>query len=135
IGGNSTSGWQIGFQSEVMNQGAGAFEIRGHRSSTTQPNMTGDQVIYQSGGGTRTVPGVGTLHYEIDPTHQHWHFEPFDHYELRRLDGTLVGADVKQGFCLGDNQPEGGPGPHVYGYSVDPTWCKHNQPTALSVIE
>jgi Lysyl oxidase len=136
IGGNSTSGWQIGFQSEVMNQGSGPFEIHGHRSSTTQANMTADQIIYQSPSGTRMVPGVGTLHYEVDPTHQHWHFQPFDHYELRTLDGTLIGTDVKQGFCLGDNAREGATGNPVYGFTAATSgYCKQNQPDALDITE
>lgn len=135
IGGSASTGWQIGFQSEVMNQGAGPLEIHGHRSSD-QALMTADQVIYQSDGGApRTVPGVGDLHYETGFGHEHWHFEPFDHYELRTLAGALVGTDQKQGFCLGDNKFEGGPGPHVYGYSVDPTWCQKNNPSALQVTE
>jgi Lysyl oxidase len=133
IGGNSTSGWQIGFQSEVMNQGDGALEIHGHRNTTGDP-MIADQVIYQSSpSGTRTVPGVGTLHYETGFGHNHWHFEPFDHYELRKLDGTLVGTDVKQGFCLGDNVNEGGGSP-VYTVSAY-TWCEQNNPSALAVTE
>jgi Lysyl oxidase len=128
IGGGSGN-WQIGFLSEVVNRG-GNLEIHGHRASASG-NMTADQVIYQTQGGTRTVAGVGDLHYETGFGHQHWHFEPFDHYEIRKLDGTLIGTDQKEGFCLGDNNNHGGGGA-VYN---DPSFCQQNNPGALSLTE
>jgi hypothetical protein len=122
-----SGGGQIVFQSEVTNVGSGPLEVHGHRSSTSG-NMTADQIIH-NGGSTTTVAGIGDLHYETGFGHQHWHFEPFDHYELRTLDGTLVGTDVKQGFCLGDNNNHGG------GSRVFTDFCKQNQPDALEVTE
>ena len=112
IGGGSGD-WQIGFLSEVVNRGSGPLEIHGHRSGTSG-NMTADQIIYMSDGTKQTVGGVGDLHYETGFGHQHWHFEPFDHYELRTLAGSLIGTDEKEGFCLGDNNNHGG-GSAVYG--------------------
>src|SRR5262249_1296403 len=100
IGGSAGAG-QIGFLSEVVNRGAGNLEIHGHRPATSG-NMPADQIVYRSDGTTRTVPAVGDLHFETTFGHHHWHFEPFDHYEVRRLDGTLIGTDKKEGFCLGD---------------------------------
>ena len=50
-----------------------------------------------------SVPGVGSLRYVVDPTHQHWHLTPFMRYELRRArDFRLARPDAKSGFCLGD---------------------------------
>jgi hypothetical protein len=54
---------------------------------------------------------------------------PFNHYELHKLDGTLVGTDVKQGFCLGDNESHGG----LTRFFTD--WCRQNHPEALEVTE
>ena len=42
------------------------------------------------------------LSYVQSETHRHWHFPGFERYELRRLDGGLVGRDRKTGFCLRD---------------------------------
>ncbi|MGZ4203185.1 MAG: lysyl oxidase family protein, partial [Thermoleophilaceae bacterium] len=118
-----SGGGQIVFQSEVTNVGSGPLEVHGHRSSTSG-NMTADQIV-----GSTTIGGIGDLHYETGFGHQHWHFEPFDHYELRTLGGVLVGSDVKQGFCLGDNNNHGG------GSRVFTDFCKQNQPDALEVTE
>ncbi len=90
--------------------------------------MTADQLI-GCRTARRTFGGIGDLHYETGFGHQHWHFEPFDHYELRTLGGVLVGSDVKQGFCLGDNNNHGG------GSRVFTDFCKQNQPDALEVTE
>jgi hypothetical protein len=133
--GGGAGNWQIGFQSEVSNQGLGAFEVRGHRSSTNEPLMTADQAIYMSDGSVTVVPNIGNLHFAVDPTHQHWHFMPFDHYELRTLAGSLVGTDVKQGFCLGDNDRAGSALSPAYGSSIDSTWCQKYNTQALSVTE
>ena len=132
IGGGS-GGWQIGFLSEVVNRGSGPLEIHGHRSGTSG-NMTADQIIYMSDGTKQTVGGVGDLHYETGFGPRHWHFEPFDHYELRTLAGSLIGTDEKEGFCLGDNNNHGG-GSAVYGATVEPTFCQQNNPSALSLTE
>ena len=63
--------------------GSGPLEVHGHRSSTSG-NMTADQIVQHA--TATTAGGIGDLHYETGFGHQHWHFEPFDHYELRTLD-------------------------------------------------
>jgi Lysyl oxidase len=122
------NGSNISFDSEVVNTGSGRLWVHGHRSSTSG-NMTADQIVQMSDGSTQTIPAIGELHYETAFGHQHWHFEPFDHYQLRRLDGTVVGTDVKQGFCLGDNEAQGG------GARFFTDWCRQNHPEALEVTE
>jgi Lysyl oxidase len=129
IGGGSGN-WQIGFLSEVVNRGSGNLEIHGHRA-TTSGNMTADQIVYKTDGTTRTIGGVGDLHYETGFGHKHWHFEPFDHYEIRTVAGALIGTDEKEGFCLGDNNNHGG-GSAVYD---DPSFCQQNNPSALELTE
>jgi hypothetical protein len=43
------------------------------------------------------------MRYEPHPPHYHWHFTPFERYELRTArDHRLVGTDRKTGFCLID---------------------------------
>jgi hypothetical protein len=75
---------------------------------------------------------VGDLHFQT--AHNHWHFEPFDHYELHRLDGTLVGSDVKQGFCLGDNRHAFGSGAAVYTEAAN-HYCEQGNTGAQRVTE
>jgi hypothetical protein len=93
--------FQVGFTSIVGNVGEGALEIHGIGLGN-QGDMTAYQVIHMSDGPPtedHSVP-VGVVHFETDPTHDHWHFQPFDDYELRSLDGSHVYSDQKEGFCL-----------------------------------
>jgi hypothetical protein len=117
------------FDSQVINRGNGPLTIHGHRPSNNGQNMTADQLVNLAGGGTETIAAIGQLHYETSFGHQHWHFMPFNHYELHKLDGTLVGTDVKQGFCLGDNDSEGGLN------RVFTDWCRQNHPEETNVTE
>jgi hypothetical protein len=93
--------FQVGFTSIVGNVGEGPMEIHG-----TGPglgvDMTAHQVVYMSDASPKVeLPDqIGVVHFETDPTHDHWHFQPFDDYELRSLDGSQVYADQKEGFCL-----------------------------------
>lgn len=60
--------------------------------------------------------GEGDLHlgdpsgnplFQYSPCHQHFHFESYAYYELRKLDGTVVAPGRKQAFCLLDYSPLG----------------------------
>jgi hypothetical protein len=127
--GGSSGAWQIGFLSEVVNRGSGPLEIRGSGPGGQQ-NMVATQFVL-NGGSMQPDGVVGDLHYETGFGHKHWHFEPFDHYELRSLSGVLIGTDEKEGFCLGDNNNHGG-GSAVYD---DPSFCQQNNPNATSLTE
>jgi Lysyl oxidase len=123
--------WAISFQSDVANVGQGPLEVRGHRDPG-QANMTASQWANIAGSTSMQDLGVvGDLHFQV--SHDHWHFEPFDHYELRRLDGSLAASDVKQGFCLGDNEDHGGGPPH-YTEAFN-GYCAHGNTGATDLIE
>ncbi len=95
-------GFHLGFTSAVDNLGRGPLRIRGWRPVASR-TMRADQVIELRGGGTLVLRGVGRLRYQSHPPHRHWHFRPFESYELRRAsDHTLAGRDRKSGFCLID---------------------------------
>jgi hypothetical protein len=82
------------FGSAVDNVGPGELVVVGRRVGE---EMRTWQVV-----GNRRYPLRVRLRYVRSETHQHWHFPAFERYELRRLDGTLVGRDRKTGFCLRD---------------------------------
>ena len=86
--------------------------------------MRMDQVVVGSGGRTRDIVGVGHGYYSVP--HAHWHFVPFEQYELRRLDGSLVARDHKVGFCIGT---------HLTTAAVLRRLCAHGKPKALYVRE
>jgi hypothetical protein len=96
------------FASAVANVGAGPLVIEGRRTSTAQPRMTADQLVFHADGSTQTIRRVGRLRYVVSPDHEHWHLLDFDRYELRRAsDFTRVVRDRKTGFCLGDRYAVG----------------------------
>jgi hypothetical protein len=93
----------LGFASAVDNVGAGPLRIRGVRGPG-KAIMRAHQLVELRGGGISVYQDVGALRYTPHPPHFHWHFAPFERYELRRADDhALVGRDRKSGFCLADH--------------------------------
>jgi TolB protein len=94
---------RLGFASAVDNVGTGPALVRGYRAPTAA-TMRADQVVALPDGSLRTYREVGELRYTPHPPHYHWHYQPFERYELRRAsDFTLVARDRKSGFCLADH--------------------------------
>jgi hypothetical protein len=133
----------VGFISAADNIGAGPLIVRGSRSSTSVPTMRAEQVIMRSDGSEQIVESVGELKYIANPTHHHWHLQPFMRYELRRAsDYRLMRPDQKQGFCLGDRYPAPWDTDHklppLPGKPAKPFYiqeCGDNEPQALNVEE
>jgi hypothetical protein len=126
--------FRLGFASAVENVGAGPLLIVGHRSSTDEAAMRADQILRLRGGGTRTVPDVGVLRYVVSATHEHWHLERFDRYELRPVGAVSpLLEDRKTGFCLGDRYRV----PSVPKIARLPrqTLCGPGEPELLRVVE
>lgn len=118
--------WHLGFLSSVANVGTAPLLVTASRASRSAPTMTAWQVV-----GRKRVGRVGVLHYVTDPTHAHWHLQPFETYELRRLsDASLVAVVQKEGFCLSDSAalPNAGPRRHV-------ALCGKNRPDLLRLGE
>jgi Lysyl oxidase len=139
--------FQLGFSSTVGNVGAGPIEIHGVLGADA-PDMTAYQVIHMSDGSTTQDTGhpIGLVHYDTDPTHDHWHFQPFDDYELRTLSGTLVAPDQKEGFCLINSLPvpvgtplagpAGSQNDYNIGSETDGTYfCHKGHPEATEITE
>jgi TolB protein len=92
--------FRLGFASLTENRGVGPLVIRGVRRGRA---MRAHQVVELRGGGTRVVPGVGLMHYELHDPHFHWHLQSFVTYTLRRAEGGgAPRRDRKTGFCLID---------------------------------
>jgi len=89
------------FTSTMVNIGAGHFELKGHRASTSQP-MAIEQWIYTD--HTRSTPS------SIIPTpavamwsgdgHSHWHVQEMMRFDL--WDGATTARGAKIGFCFLD---------------------------------
>ena len=89
------------FTSEILNYGAGPFEIRGSRASTSAP-FDIDQMVYRSDGTIRRVQTNATVVYAGDG-HDHYHVRRMMSYHLWSTRGTL--RDRKIGFCFFDTTP------------------------------
>ena len=124
--------YRLGFDSGAGNSGAGPLIVQGHGDGSGA-DMSATQVIENSDGTTTTRPGVGVLHFDTDPTHNHWHYLGFESYQLvRPADRAVVAPDHKEGFCLTDDywvqgQPPGG--------AVFTDDCGSGQPNATDITE
>ena len=99
----SPDGPLLGFRSAVANLGRGPLVVDARRPSRRSAAMRADQVVRREGRPAVRRRAVGRLTYARAPDHAHWHFAPFERYELRRADGSgEVVRSAKQGFCLGD---------------------------------
>jgi len=121
---------ELRFSNRVANIGAGPMELRGVLDPDTNTTIA-YQRIYRSDGST-TDREAGR--FVFDGHHDHWHFDDFASYELRRSKasgtvGEMVAGSTKVTFCLMDSErvPDfvGGPeapqffcSPEVQGISV-----------------
>jgi hypothetical protein len=94
----------LGFASAVDNVGTGPAWIRGTRRVGQKVTMDADQLVHLRSGAVRVYANAGELRYTPHPPHYHWHYLPFERYELRRAsDHALIARDHKTGFCLADH--------------------------------
>jgi lysyl oxidase len=111
------------FGSAVDNVGQGALVVEGRRVGGV---MRAWQIV-----GRRRYRLAVPLRYVRSETHQHWHLTGFERYELRRTDGSLIGRDLKTGFCLRDAY-------ETRALNRRPLWageCGQGRPRASAVRE
>ena len=126
----------IAFTSSVENSGYGPLIVEGARASRRMETMNAEQLVRLRGGGFRRIVGVGRLRYNVDPSHSHWHLQPFEQYEVRTLDGRRIGRDHKSGFCLTSDHRSPLPTLGARGrHPVDRSDCGRDRPRALRVLE
>jgi hypothetical protein len=124
------------FTSSVENVGHGPLLVQGRRRSRRSPSMRADQLIQLQGGGFERVTGVGSLRYNVNPSHSHWHLLPFERYELRTLAGAQIVRDHKSGFCLTSDHRS--PLPTLGPPATQPikgSDCARDRPRALRLVE
>ena len=124
------------FTSSVENVGFGPLVVEGRRPARSVRIMRADQLVQLRTGGSERVRRVGRLRYNVNPSHSHWHLQPFEQYELRTLDGKRILRDHKNGFCLTSDHRSplptlGPPGTHP----IDKSDCGKDKPGALRVRE
>jgi Lysyl oxidase len=124
------------FATNVEDLGLGPLVVVGSRPNLRVKRTRAEQYVWRRGGGSVRVARVGRLHYNVNPSHQHWHLQPFEVYELRTLDGQRIVRDHKSGFCLSSDllseQPSLGP---IGTRPIGTTDCQRNNPRAKRVVE
>jgi hypothetical protein len=124
------------FSSNVENVGFAPLVVVGSRASTRVARMRAQQLIRLRRGGSRRIAGAGWMRFNVNPSHSHWHLQPFEQYELRTLGGRRILRDHKSGFCLTSDHrsplPTRGPaGTRPIGRNH----CAQGEPDALRVVE
>ena len=66
---------------------SGPVWIEGRRKPK-QATMTAWQLVRRSDGTMHQLPSAGYMRYDVAPTHSHWHFHPFERYELWKPGGS-----------------------------------------------
>jgi hypothetical protein len=119
------------FTAMMVNIGDGHFELRGRRTSTSQP-MVMRQQIFETRSRTspvaRTITTDAVAKYSGDG-HNHWHVQEMMRYDLWGATGNLRGAKV--GFCFLDSDPFRLSLPGAGGSYYRGSWCS-TDPNALS---
>ncbi|MGH2381042.1 MAG: S-layer homology domain-containing protein [Candidatus Limnocylindria bacterium] len=93
------------FTAMMVNIGEGHFELRGSRSSTSQP-MRMSQVLYQTTARNSPVARsfvTDAVSSYAGDGHNHWHVDEMMRYDMWGAGGTFRGAKV--GFCFLDSDP------------------------------
>jgi hypothetical protein len=87
------------FSATVWNAGDSPLVVDGFRRGG-QNLMDAYQYFFDAEGRQTGYQGVGHLHWDAKPSHQHWHFEDFARYSLLRRDKSEAAVSKKEAFCL-----------------------------------
>jgi hypothetical protein len=125
------------FLSAVENTGLGPLLVSGSRVSRAAAEMSADQLVRRVDGSAATYPMHSRLRFVVSETHRHWHLLGFESYEVRTVDGRVIGRDHKTGFCLGDRY-EVDARTRIPGEPSEAVWtqeCGRGQPDRLQIRE
>ena len=93
----------LDFAATVWVGGNGPLDVQGFRVNSS-PVMSAYQYFWQDGQVIGRVR-AGTMGFDSQPGHNHWHFEQFAAYRLLRPSGKLALRSQKTGFCIAPTDP------------------------------
>jgi hypothetical protein len=124
----------LNFGATVWIGGNGPLDVEGFRSNGS-PVMKAYQYFWENGrviGRAR----AGTMGFDSQKGHNHWHFEQFARYTLLNVNKSVAVASHKVGFCIGASDPVNLLAPHaVWQPPVIGLTGQCGSPTALWVRE
>lgn len=124
----------LGFGATVWVGGNGPLDVRGFRV-TGSPAMRAYQYFWKNGQVIGRV-SAGTMGFDSQHGHNHWHFQQFAAYRLLGAGKRLVIRSQKQGFCISPTDPVDLLAPHAVWQPPSIGLAGEcGQATALSVQE
>lgn len=108
----------VAFATVIVNRGDYALDLLHEPAPNPDAALqewSAAQCVGWVGPVCRERRSAGSFTYHSSPGHEHWHFDGFALYELRRLGadgspdfsfGGLIGEAEKVSFCLQDSQQE-----------------------------
>ncbi|MBZ5736665.1 lysyl oxidase family protein [Nocardioides mangrovi] len=88
------------FSATVWNAGDSPLVVDGFRNQDDQDLMDAYQYFFDADGNQVGYTPVGHMHWDADPSHNHWHFEDFARYSLLNSDLSQAVVSKKDAFCL-----------------------------------
>jgi lysyl oxidase len=101
----------LDFGATVWVGGNSPLDVEGFRTNGS-PIMQAYQYFWQNGHVIGRVR-AGTMGFDSNPTHSHWHFEQFARYALLDSAKNLVVRSHKVGFCIAPTDPVDLLAPHA----------------------
>ncbi len=94
---------QLNFSATVSNSGNAPLDVQGFRSHGS-PIMAAYQYFWDNGHVIGRAP-VGTMGFDTEHGHYHWHFQQFASYSLLTSARKLAAPSHKLGFCIAPTDP------------------------------
>jgi hypothetical protein len=91
------------FGATIWVGGNAPLDVEGFRDNSS-PEMPAYQYFSQDGRVIGRVQ-IGTMGFDSEPGHNHWHFQQFAEYQLLGADKKLVLRSQKVGFCIAPSDP------------------------------
>jgi hypothetical protein len=101
----------LNFGATVWVGGNSPLDVEGFRSNSS-PIMKAYQYFWRDGHVIGRVR-AGTMGFDSQHGHNHWHFEQFARYQLLDSARKLAVRSHKQGFCIGPSDPVDLLAPHA----------------------
>ena len=93
----------LDFAATVWIGGNGPLDVEGFRANGS-PTMKAYQYFWRDGHPIGRVR-AGTMGFDSQPGHSHWHFEQFARYALLTANKSVAVRSQKVGFCIAPTDP------------------------------
>jgi len=98
----------IRFSNSILNSGPGVLELAGERDRKSGDILVHQNIYFSKDQFVQNSLGL----FEFEESHNHWHYESFSLYEVRRVGSggeplEVVASSGKVSYCVRDTDPAG----------------------------